>query len=177
MNSSTPQNCQFRLAEQSDLPSVMTIYDLTRAAILATGSDQWSATYPSLELVKNDLKHKQLYVATINHQIVGVTATSDIQLAYYRQIQWLTDDYSRHLIIYRLAIHPDYRRQQIGSFLLRQLEQLAIARQYDSIRFNVYSRNPNAMLFYEKNGYQRMKGNFQLPRHSAISHCFEKILK
>ncbi len=59
--------------------------------------------------------------------------------------------------IYSLAVHPDYRRQRIGSRLLSYAESQLISRDCVKINLQILDGNDNAQAFYEANGYAAEK--------------------
>lgn len=167
---------QFKPAEPADMPAIMEIYSLIRTALISSGSDQWGTSYPPRQLILADLEAQQLYVVVQGNTIVGVTAISPNRLEQYQHITWLTPSNSRNLMIFRLATHPNYQRQQVGSFILSSVAALAKKQGYHSLRLNVYSQNKGGITFYLKNGYQQMPNTFKFKRHSQVSYCFELLL-
>ncbi|NER47367.1 MAG: GNAT family N-acetyltransferase [Symploca sp. SIO1A3] len=60
----------------------------------------------------------------------------------------------RHAHVFLLYVMPEYRRQGIGSALMRYAEDWARARGDRKIGLQVFQRNQAALLLYERLGYQ-----------------------
>ncbi len=60
----------------------------------------------------------------------------------------------RHAHVFLLYVMPEYRRQGIGSALMRYAEDWARARGDRQIGLQVFQRNQAALLLYERLGYQ-----------------------
>ena len=59
--------------------------------------------------------------------------------------------------INRLAVHPDFRNQRIGSFLLSEAEKQLDRSGIDIIACLIEEDNPESILFFQKAGYQKNK--------------------
>ena len=64
---------KIRNAVISELEEILAIYELARAFMKETGNpDQWRNTYPTPQIVKDDIKKEELYVLYDEEGIEGV---------------------------------------------------------------------------------------------------------
>ncbi len=73
----------------------------------------------------------------------------------------------------RMYVKPAYRRQQLASQVLTELEQLAKAYQYKYCILETGSNQPEAMALYEKKGYKAIP-SFGRYTGNANSRCYKK---
>ncbi len=67
----------------------------------------------------------------------------------------------RFLFIDDLCVDYQYRHQGIGDKLFNYAKDYAIKNKCDSILLNVYSKNINALCFYEKMGMNELKRTYE----------------
>lgn len=92
-----------RPAELSDLPEIRRIYDTAKLYMNQTGNqNQWKNGYPPDEMLKNDIKNRQLYVVK-DENIGGVFALIPGIDPTYLEIEgaWLRDH--EYAAIHRVA--------------------------------------------------------------------------
>ena len=83
----------------------------------------------------------------------------------YRTCAW---EYENACVIHRLCVSPERQNEGIGKRVLDRIEEQLLEMGYDSVRLDVFSRNPYALRLYENNGYIRRgqadwrKGRFYL---------------
>ena len=58
-------------AEISHLEKIMDMYDSCVAGMIKKNIDQWDETYPNKEVIKQDIKLKTYFIATIDQEIIG----------------------------------------------------------------------------------------------------------
>ncbi len=64
-----------RLAKYEDLDAIMQIYAIAKKYMVENGNaTQWRASYPSREMLKNDIQNQQLFVYAESNIIHGVFA-------------------------------------------------------------------------------------------------------
>lgn len=72
---------------------------------------------------------------------------------------------NQHVADLAMAVHPDFHGQNIGSELIRMVEELARDNGKTKLSLRVLSSNEKAIRFYKKNGFQeqgRLVGEFYL---------------
>ncbi len=64
------KKCNIRLAENSDLDSLYHVYSKAREFMKNTNNpNQWKDSYPSLDIIKNDIINNNLYVITYGEEV------------------------------------------------------------------------------------------------------------
>lgn len=73
----------------------------------------------------------------------------------------------------RMYVKPEYRRKQLASQVLTELEQLAKAYHYKYCVLETGSNQPEAMALYEKKGYKPVP-SFGRYTGNSNSRCYKK---
>ncbi len=136
--------------------------------------DQWDEVYPNKEDFLDDIKDDSLYIvlADNSEEIIGCIVLNEYQNPEYKEITW---KYSAEKIavIHRLMVHPKYEGRGIAQRLVRFVEELAKKREYESIRLDVFVKNPRAVSFYNKLGYE-VAGEVTFRKGQFL--CCEKLI-
>jgi putative acetyltransferase len=80
-----------------------------------------------------------------------------------------------HGEVKRMYVLPNRRGSGVSTAVLRALEDAAKARGWDRLVLETGDRQPDAIRFYEREGYTRIP-NFGHYVDSALSICYEKKL-
>ena len=75
----------------------------------------------------------------------------------------------------RMYVGPDHRRRGYAALLLRAVEREARARGYDRVVLETGTAQPEAMAFYERQGYLPVAG-FGVYADSPVSRCYGRLL-
>jgi putative acetyltransferase len=75
----------------------------------------------------------------------------------------------------RMYVAESFRRRGVATMLLRALEDEARRLGYRTVRLETGSRQPEAIAFYQANGYRRIECYAQWTGY-ALSVCYEKSL-
>lgn len=82
---------------------------------------------------------------------------------------------SGHAEVKRMFVRGPHRGTGVSTAILARLEQDARSRGYDRLVLETGDRQPDAIRFYEREGYTRIP-NFGYYADSELSVCFEKRL-
>jgi putative acetyltransferase len=76
----------------------------------------------------------------------------------------------------RMYVSPDHRGTGVSTAILRALEERALARGWTTLRLETGTAQPDAMRFYEREGYRRIPlyGGYI---GSSWSVCYERSLR
>lgn len=99
-----------RNAELTDLPEIQVIYAGARAFMKQTGNPtQWGDTYPSEEMLRDDIANRWLYVYEVDNRIQAVFAFIGGEDPTYGKIEgaWLNDD--PYMAVHRVASRGEVR--------------------------------------------------------------------
>jgi len=137
---------------------------------------QWDENYPNEKVVLRDLEKENTFIALSDGQIVGTIVLNEDQDAEYRQLHWLTENYSKNLVVHRLAVRPSHQGKGIAGKLMNFSEEFGKSEGYDSIRLDTLSINSQNVSFYLKRGYLKIGQVFLSYKNEKPYVCFEKIL-
>lgn len=136
-----------RLAREEDLDGLFGIFDKARVYMRQQGNhDQWPSTYPSLELLKQDMKAGGLHVWEEAGEIHGVFALLAGPDPTYHVIEggWLNDQ--DHAAIHRIASDG-----QVKDLLGKVLDYAW--QTYDNIRIDTHEKNTAMKAALAKHGF------------------------
>jgi len=163
-------------AVYEDLSKVHELTQKCARHMIDNGIFQWDLQYPSLEVLKQDIKLKQLWKFVENNEIQGIIVITEIEDEEYKQVKWLSSDY-RNIYIHRLAVLPEYQGMGYAQKLMDYAENYAKSHEYKSIRLDTFSKNPRNQRFYEQRNYKRL-GSVYFPNQSIHPfYCYELIIE
>jgi len=154
---------------------VFEIYENCRLKLTAKNINQWNTSYPSLELIEDDILNSNLYALYLNKEILGIICINTIQEKEYKGINW-KDLSNSNLVIHRLAVDPRHQGKSYAHTLMDFAESYALKNGFSSIRLDAYSANLTALNFYTKRGYTKRGEVFFYGRHLPF-YCYEKKKK
>jgi len=99
---------------EDDLGQVMTIIRMAQQSFRDQGVDQWQDGYPNEEVILEDIRKGQSYVAEEKGIILGTAVISFEKEKTYDGIengQWLTPGDTKYMVIHRIATHYEYKRR------------------------------------------------------------------
>ena len=162
------------LAKHSQIDEITELYEACKASMFNQKIYQWNEYYPNLDVLKSDIEKKHLYILIEDNIILGIVALNDNQDDVYSEVVWKYN-YSRVLVIHRLAIHPKFQGKGIAKKLMDFSEQFAIENRFESTRLDAFSENPIALSIYEKRNYIK-RGTVYFPYRDIPFYCYEKSL-
>ncbi|MFF2018760.1 GNAT family N-acetyltransferase [Paenibacillus sp. NPDC058177] len=163
-----------RTAHKEELEEIMKLIAKCVKVMQDGGSDQWDEHYPNKEVIGTDIERGTLYVYEDNHAIAGILVLDENQAEAYKTITW-EQNQGPHLIMHRLAVHPEVQGKGIARKLIAFAEALALRNGYTSIRLDTYAKNTRALEIYPGLGYQ-LRGEISFPSRTANFPVFEKVL-
>src|SRR5690606_26584606 len=99
------------------------------------GSNQWQDGYPNIQSITSDIDKGQGYVCVdATEGLVGYVALIfDIEPAYNElEGQWLT--HGEYAGIHRLVVSQDTKIKGVGTWIMHQIEEIALDRGIFSIK-------------------------------------------
>ena len=163
---------KIRLAYTGELEVLHGIVRAATRHMDKQGIPQWDEVYPSRETLSDDIERLELHVIEVEGRVAGLVVTNSDQSPEYAAIRWMYP--GRALVVHRLTIHPAYQRCGLATRLMDFAEEAALAKGYDCIRLDAFTRNPAALTLYENRGYRKAgtvrfrKGEF---------YCYEKAIR
>lgn len=165
---------EIRKAQINEVGEIMELVAKCVQVMQAGGSDQWDDSYPNKEIISADIENGTLYAYVDNGAIAGILVLDENQSELYRDIQWAQEQ-GPHLIMHRLAVHPEVQGKGIARKLIAFAEEHARVSGYTSIRMDTYTKNTRALAIYPNLGYER-RGEIFFPGREASFPVFEKVL-
>lgn len=158
-----------RQARIQHIPEAVALVRLAIEEMQRQGIDQWDDVYPTETMLRNDIDRGEMYLLDEDGVAAGIVTLNNVQSPEYSEIQW--EFSGRILVVHRLAVHPEFRRQKVASRLMAFAEQDFAYGEYDAIRLDAFQKNPAAVALYERRGYRNAGSvTFRKGRFS----CFEK---
>lgn len=148
---------EFTKAKISDIDEIGKLYDSLCDYLQAHENyPGWKkGSYPTRQTAIDALNLGELYTAKDKGRIVGSVTLSHKPEEGYANAQWLAEsDYGRILVVYTLAVHPEYLRRGVGRLLLTEAEKIARAENCRSLRLDVVKGNAPAEKLYISCGYE-----------------------
>lgn len=137
-----------RKAEKDDLDAIMNIYSIAQDFMIENGNpNQWGHSYPSSELIKDDIANGVCHVICEDDTPHGVFALFNGDEPTYEYIEngkWLNDD--AYVTIHRIA--SDGKANGIFKSAIDYCKDLS-----DNIRIDTHNSNLIMQKLIEKNGF------------------------
>ncbi|MEK4881917.1 MULTISPECIES: GNAT family N-acetyltransferase [Paenibacillus] len=165
---------EIRRARKDEIDEIMELIAKCVQVMQAGGSDQWDEHYPNREIISLDIERGNLWVCEENNAVAGILVLDEHQSEQYEKIDW-KETQGPHLIMHRLAVHPEVQGKGIARRLSTYAEEYARQNGYSSIRLDTYAKNTRALALYPKLGYDR-RGEVTFPGRTANFPVFEKVL-
>ncbi len=101
----------------------------------------------------NDIKNRSLYLVIDGVNLASIYVISKESDVAYKNANWQYSDESAY-ILHRFCVLPDYQNKGIGKKVLAHIEEQFHKMGYESVRLDVFTKNPYAQKLYRKSGYQ-----------------------
>lgn len=162
----------YRLATSNDLDDLMNVVTQCIQKMNKVGIDQWDDEYPRREDFENDVIAEELYVSTVDSEIIAFASLNSYQEPEYANVDWRFHG-EKIAVIHRLMVKPSFQGKKIANSLMSFLESEAVELGYSSMRLDAFSQNPGALKTYQNLGYSRV-GEVEFRKGKFV--CFEKKL-
>ncbi|MFS0560832.1 GNAT family N-acetyltransferase [Terribacillus sp. 179-K 1B1 HS] len=169
-------NESIELAKSMDLESIQQLFDESSKELQEEGIFQWDENYPNRDYFKVTIGAKELYVLKIDGRVMGAVVLNEWQSPEWKTVNWRNKN-GNNLIVHTFCIHPRAQGTGYGGKILKFAEEMALKQGYTGIRLDAFSKNENALVFYEKKGYVKVgEIKFQSkPINDQLYFCFDKI--
>lgn len=162
----------FRKAVQTDLQKVWKVFTGAILHMDEQGILQWDEIYPNKDLILDDIKNQQMYLAIENGVLISAVVLNEYQDEEYAALSWRYTG-EKTAVIHRLCVSPAQQGKGWGKRTVQLAEQKLTELGYTCVRLDAFSQNPFALHLYESLGYEKAgevrfrKGKF---------YCYEKRL-
>lgn len=138
-------NYKFLLANNEDVPEILTIYK----SLVGTAGCTWDDEYPNEESAKSDIKSKSLYLLKKADKIIAVASAGAFD--ELNHLNWTPQNPCE---LARIGVVPSFQNQGIGTIILQNVMQTMKTNGFDGIRMLVSKTNFAALALYNKNGFE-----------------------
>ncbi len=164
---------EFKLAQPYHIESIFAIYEAAIGDMRAHGVEQWDEIYPALHDISRDVSRQEMYVATVEGNILCAVTMNEEQDPGYIDGCWRFDG-GPIAVIHRLCVHPKAQGTGLGKWTMRCAQERLIRCGYSSVRLDAFVNNRASNALYSSLGYRRA-GEIQLRKGQFI--LYEKLLK
>ena len=164
-----------RLANTSDIESVLDITEACALHMIDNGIFQWNKYYPDKPSFIRDVENKELFIYCKNEKVLACISICNEMDSVYELVHWKTIN-KNNLYIHRLAVHPNFQKMGFGRSMMDFAENYAATNGYVSVRLDTFSENKRNLKFYEARGYHRLD-EIYFPKQSEFPfYCYELVL-
>lgn len=111
--------------------------------------------YPDRQTAMDGIAENNLFIARDEGRIAGTVILRHVPEDAYAQAKWQIDaDYKDILVIYTLAVHPDYYGRAVGAEMMQFILDYAQQVKMKAVRLDVHESNWPAIQLYEKSGFK-----------------------
>lgn len=146
---------KLRTATIEDIDAVMRIFSQARLAQRKAGFRQWEDDYPSLEVLKSDIRDAKGYILDDDGQQAGYVAIAlkDEEYDAHPELWDVTESYA---VFHRIAISDDYRGLKLSSALFDMAESKATRADAAFVRIDTGLENHPMQHILSQRGYRNL---------------------
>jgi len=116
---------------------------------------------------------KDLYVIERDGKIAGFVCINSVEPLEYKELNWTLNDAA--MVVHRMSVHPAYRRNGIGTELMKFTDEVALINNLRYMKTDTYSINPNMNALFLRCGY-KLVGEMSFLEKEKPFYCYEKVL-
>ncbi|WP_369429970.1 GNAT family N-acetyltransferase [Clostridium tagluense] len=163
-----------RKAILEDLKDIMGIIKQTIVEMRSYNNSQWDENYPQEKDFINDIQKEHLFVIEREGKIAGFTCINKVEPVEYNELNWTLNEVA--MVVHRMSVSPAYRRNGIGTELMKFTDELALKNNLRYLKTDTYSKNPNMNALFIRCGYKLVGEMSYLGKEKPFC-CYEKVLK
>lgn len=163
-----------RKAIIKDLNAIMVIIKDTIIEMHSYSNNQWDKNYPQEKDFINDIENENLFVSVTNGKVVGLACINKEEPIEYNGLNWRKN--GEAMVIHRMAVDINSRRQGIGMELMNFADELAIKNSITHLKTDTFSLNIKMQCLFKKCGYNFV-GEMNFKGKALPFYSYEKILK
>ncbi|WP_019967945.1 GNAT family N-acetyltransferase [Segatella maculosa] len=164
----------FRQANLQDFDTCWRLIDAARWKMMADGRHQWTAEYPSRELIIADIKSGEAYVLTDEDDVKTYGVVTQNGESAYEQCmaEWLTE--GDYMVIHRLAVSPNARGKGLAKQFFQGVEAMCRQQNIHSIKVDTNHDNREMRGLLQRLGFVECGKIDYGPRGMRLA--FERVL-
>ena len=134
----------FRKAEETDIERIWQIIGQAKAQMQRLGSQQWDESYPAIEHIRQDIQDGNGYVICREDRVVAYGVISFDGEPVYKEIEGKWSNDLPYVIVHRLAIADEMKRQGMAKQFMLQAEE--VSRKKGVYNFRVDTKYDNTYM-------------------------------
>jgi len=162
-----------RKAISEDLKDIMEIIKQTIIKMHSYNNNQWDGDYPQEKVFIDDIQNENLFVIEREGKIAGFICVNKVEPVEYNKLNWTLNEAA--MVVHRMSVSPVYRRNGIGTELMKFTDELALKNNVKYLKSDTYSINPNMNALFLKCGF-KLIGEMSFLAKDNPFYCYEKIL-
>jgi GNAT superfamily N-acetyltransferase len=168
---------ELRKASITDLPEMMKLFEMGIQSLKRQGSPQWQDGYgPSSEKIAEDIQNQESYVLLYAGQIAASAAlVKGIDPVYTAITDGHWSGEGPYASIHRVVVSDYFRGKQLSAYLLKALEQEALAEGISDLRIDTYQANMGMQKVILSCGYHYC-GQVVFPIPHGERLAYQKII-
>lgn len=116
---------------------------------------KWGESYPNLEFIETNIRKGELYISTVNHNLISCVVLNNRFDPEYEGINWTVNAKPQEIIIiHTFAVNSDFSGRGIGKEIFNQIKNIAITNNKKTIRLDIINGNTGAQKVFEKFGFE-----------------------
>ena len=132
----------FRLATMEDYEAIIALLLQTKKRLNAQNLDYWNEEYPTKEMIEEDIRTNNAFVAVYKVSLAAYGATQSDHLEREEMV-----------VLSRIMVSPKFRRRGLAQKMISHLEQTAKTRGFRQAMLWVDVSNKRILPLYRKLGY------------------------
>ncbi|MDP4125865.1 MAG: GNAT family N-acetyltransferase [Bacillota bacterium] len=162
-----------RKAKLQDIDKIMDIIRMTIIEMHSYNNYQWDENYPQEKDFIADINEGNLYVSERDGKLVAFICVNQVEPDEYKGLDWTSK--REGMVIHRMSVHPEYRRNGIGFKLMNFAETLAHNKNISYLKTDTNSMNEKMQALFLKCGYKDI-GVISFLGKEEPFYCYDKLL-
>lgn len=161
-----------RKAGLEDLKGIM---EILKGTILEMNDDnnyQWDENYPQEKDFMKDIEKGDLYINEREDILLGFVCINKTEPVEYNGLNWSLKEEA--MVVHRMAVNLSFRRNGVGTELMKFADELAIKNNIRYLKTDTYSTNTKMNALFVKCGYKKI-GEMSFLGKEKPFNCYDKV--
>lgn len=145
---------QFRKAADTDIERIWEIIGQAKEQMRRLNSKQWDDNYPALEIIMQDIKYSNGYVFCRKNRVIAYGVISFDGEPVYNDINGKWANNLPYMIVHRLAIADEMKRQGIAKRFMQKAEEVSRRKGIYSFRVDTNFDNEYMLRLIDTLGFE-----------------------
>ncbi|MDD6265569.1 MAG: tRNA (guanosine(46)-N7)-methyltransferase TrmB [Clostridia bacterium] len=146
---------RIKKADPSRIDEIMPLFSDAVDYLAKNNIPQWQNGYPQKELISEDIKNGNAYVALFDNRTVGYCALffgNDELYEVIEQGEWKNDE--KYASVHRTVISEEYKGMGIGGKFVLEFEKISLEKGIHNLKIDTHELNRSMRRMIEKNGFE-----------------------